>query len=114
MKTIKLNTVLNSASSRKDRSMRLSLETPELTTQERAEIMELQGINLDTYFKPLDAESDGIVTIDKDVNTKSQAQRFRSILFLLWKQNGASGEFHDYYRTEYEKIINHYKSKIED
>jgi len=114
MKTIKLNTVLNSASSRKDRSMRLSLETPELTTTERAEIMELQGINLDTYLKPLDTEPEGIVTIDADINVKSQSQRFRSVLFLLWKQNGANGDFQDFYRNEYEKIISHYKLKIEE
>ena len=61
------------------------------------EIKELDEIELDLYDTP-----------------KTQSQRLRNTMFLIWKQEGEKGEFKDYYKAETEKIITHYKNKIHD
>ena len=43
---------------------------------------------------------------------KSPSQRLRSVLYVLFEQQGQKGEFQDYYRTQIEKIIDHLKSKL--
>jgi hypothetical protein len=58
---------------------------------------ELDKIELDLYDKK-----------------KTQSQRLRAVLYKLYKQEGGQGEFKDYYKVKTEKIIEHFKSRIED
>ena len=45
---------------------------------------------------------------------KTPSKRFRAVLFVNWKQNNKGyEEFKDFYSHEMEKIITHYKSKLE-
>lgn len=114
MKAIRFNGEISSITAKKDRSVGLRLNTPELTATEKADLMELQGINIDVFFKPLDTAPDDILTIDKDLNAKSSSRRLRAVLFILWKQLGEDGDFNGYYQMVMEKIINHFKEKLED
>lgn len=50
---------------------------------------------------------------DAMTSTKTQAQRLRATLFVLWKQRGANGDFEAYYRTQLERIIESVKDKLE-
>lgn len=43
---------------------------------------------------------------------KSQSQRMRNVLFVLWKQQGEVGDFKDFYHQKTEQIIEHFKSKL--
>ena len=54
MKAIKTDSVITSIMSLQDRSLSLTVHTPELTAKQRAYFMELQGLNLDTLFDPKD------------------------------------------------------------
>jgi len=51
-------------------------------------------------------------------NYKSPSKRFRDVLWRLLEQKlrrkPSEEEFAEYYKKEYEKIINHYKDKFED
>ena len=51
-------------------------------------------------------------------NYKSPSKRFRDVLWRLLEQRlgrkPSEEEFAEYYKKEYEKIINHYKDKFED
>jgi len=51
-------------------------------------------------------------------NYKSPSKRFRDVLWRLLEQRlgrkPSEEEFADYYKREYEKIIEHYKDKFED
>lgn len=114
MKNISTTAVLEGVRSRKDGSLGLSVSTPELTPQEKALFMELQGINLELTIKPLDEKVKvEDYKIDKDLESKSQSQRIRSVLFILWKQDPEGMEFEDYYKRRTEKIIEWLKSKID-
>lgn len=114
MKTLKFNAVITGIRSKVDRSLGLTIGTPELSSIEKTEIMNLQGINIDITLTPLDTLSTEIITIKKDMESKSQAQRIRSILFLLWKQEGEPDTFDIYYYQKTEKYIEMLKSKLED
>lgn len=114
MKAIRFNGEISSITAKKDRSVGLRLNTPELTATVKAELMELQGINIDVFIKPLDTAPDDIVTVDTDLNAKSSSQRLRGVLFVLWKQLGEKEDFNNYYQGVMEKIINHFKEKLED
>lgn len=112
MKAISSQTIINSIRSRKDGSLGFSAETPELTVEEKIAFMNLQGQVLETIFKPLE-DAEDVITVDKDVERKTQSQRMRSVIFLLWKKQGEQGEFSDYYHQQTEKIINKIKSMLD-
>ena len=45
---------------------------------------------------------------------KSPSQRFRAVLFLVNKSHGGTDEsFEQFYATELEKLIEHYKKKLD-
>lgn len=114
MKTIFTQAIITGVRSKVDRSLGLTIATPELSTQEKALFMEMQGLNTEMTIKPLEEKTEGIEKIDKDVNTKTQSQRLRVVLFVYWKQLGEKETFEDFYRTQTEKMIDHWKSKLED
>jgi hypothetical protein len=113
MKSITTNAILEGVRSRKDGSLGLTVSTPELTPQEKALFMELQGINLELIMKPLDDVKVEDYKINKDLESKTQSQRLRAVLFILWKQDPEGREFEDYYKLHTEKIIEWLKAKID-
>lgn len=113
MKTINLNVIINGVRAKVDRSLGLSLSTPELSPAEKAYFMELQGVNLDATFKPVDEPQTEPVKIDKEISQKTPSQRFRGVLFVVWKELGCKEDFETFYKSEYEKIIGYYKKKLE-
>lgn len=112
MKAIHLKTIITSIRSRADRSLGLSVTTPELTVEEVAEFMRLQGMECDTLFNPLTNEEPP-VEIKSEVQQKTQGQRLRSVLFILWDQRGRKGTFEDFYRDRMEEMINVIKEKLD-
>jgi len=114
-----LSTVLENITSRKDRSWKLTFGTQELLPDQ------VKGLSLalDKFIylalKVEDFKSEEIKLLDEakaeyDDTSKSQAQRIRSVLFILWKQgNGGYEDFELYYKHHTEKIIEHLKSKID-
>lgn len=123
MKTIQVEAIITGIRSKVDRSLGISISTPELSTNEKALFMELQGINSRLTIEPLDDKSEGVEKIDREIETKSSSQRLRAVLFVLYKQqgeanklgNGVNGEikFEEFYKNYMEKFIDHIKTKLE-
>ena len=114
MRSISLKVVITGIRAKVDRSLGLTIATPELSTKEKALFMELQGVNCEMIVKPLEGKAEN-VTIDKDVNQKSQSQRIKNVLYLLWKQKPEGfEEFLPYYKHKTDKVMDHYKTLIED
>ena len=114
MKTIKTHAIITGLRSKVDRSLGLTIATPELSPAEKAEFMTLQGINVDLTIKPLDKEPTETYEVKKEMGSKTQGQRIRAIIYLLWKQEGEKGDLDTYYREKTEKYINFLKEKIEE
>lgn len=114
MKTIKFNGVITGLTSRADRSLRLSVSTPELSATERAMFMEYQNINSDITVVPIDDVADEeIMAVDKPHDSKSPSQRLRAVLYVLWKQKGKKGDFARFYEVSMEAAINKVKDQLE-
>ena len=104
---------------RKDRSVTLRFITQEKTSQEIMNIdamLDRYGI---LYFRGEEKmntdEVEELDNIDLDLydEPKSQSQRLRSVLFILWKQEGGEGDFKKFYKQKTEEIIQHFKNKLE-
>jgi hypothetical protein len=64
---------------------------------------------------PHDEDQVEEIVVDKDLEQKSQSQRIRSVLFILWKQNPEEMSWEEeYYRAKTERYIEWLKTKIEE
>ena len=110
--------VLDRFSRRKDRTASITFITQEKTSAEIAEIdaaLDQFGV---LYFRGEEKmntdEVEELDNIDIDVydEPKSQSQRLRNVLYILWKQGGESGDFKKFYKQKTEEIIQHFKNKL--
>lgn len=99
---------------KQDRSWKLVFETRELAGDEvkiLADNFQGEGWLL---FKP-----NGNITQaeipegDANAGLKSQSQRLRAVIMVLWKQQGSKGDPNAFYATYMEKLIEYVKSKLE-
>lgn len=103
---------------RKDRSMSLRFLTQEKTSAEVMQIDELCDAFGILYFREVERlnqdEIEELDAVDLDVydQPKSQSQRLRNVLYKLWAQDKV-GDFKEFYRRETERIIEHYKGKLD-
>lgn len=104
---------------RKDKSVSLRFLTGEKSSQEIANIDQLCDMFGYLYFKAEQTltpeEVKELDDLDTDLfdNPKTQSQRIRGVLFRVWEESGRIGDFKDFYRYETERIINHYKTKLQ-
>lgn len=112
MKSLRTNVSISRISSRVDGSLGIGLQTPELTPTEKTLFMELHGVNCSMVLTPIDTPSVPEVKIDKDVASKSDSERLRAVLFLIWKQEGEKGEFKDFYHSKMESLIEKLKERL--
>ena len=112
--------VLDGYQRRKDRTVSLRFITQEKTSSEVMEIDEaLQQYGVLYFRGEENMNSDEVEELDKielDLydEPKTQSQRLRNVLFILWKQKESKGEFKKFYKQKTEEIIQHFKNKIED
>lgn len=116
--TMKINlpVTLNPISRRKDKSVKLSFETRELQSDEILTLMSLEGSEM---WACLATNEDEIEVPEEraEVEGKTQAQRIRAVLYILYKQDTERGKFvgtfESYYQEKTEKYIEHLKQKID-
>jgi len=103
---------------RKDRTVSVRFITQEKTSGEVMEIDQLIDTFGILYFRGQETlnrdEVDELDAIELDLydEPKSQSQRLRNVLYKIWTQN-ETGEFRDFYKHETERIIQHYKNKLD-
>ena len=103
---------------RKDRTVSVRFITQEKTSGEVMEIDQLIDTFGILYFRGQETlnrdEVDELDAIELDLydEPKSQSQRLRNVLYKIWMQNEV-GEFRDFYKHETERIIQHYKNKLD-
>lgn len=112
-KPLSFKGVLSSLSSRVDRSLSLHIKTTALDSSEKALFMELQQEPLDIKFSPQDAPHIPPEVINGQIRVKTQAERIRGVLYVLWEQQyKPKVGFEDFYKAKTEQIIEFYKSKL--
>lgn len=110
--------ILDGYQRRKDKSVSLRFITQEKTSGEIADIDRLVDTFGIVYFRGQERinqdEVDELDAVELDLydQPKSQSQRLRNVLFKVWKQD-EQGEFKEFYKHETERIIQHYKNKLD-
>ena len=103
----------------KDRTLKLIFETGEPTPDQMAGVMySLQKAGYIAFnpdaFKQKEKDMLGSMKVDYDDVGKSKAQRLRAVLFRNWEQaNGGYDVFDDYYNANMERMITHWKNKLD-
>jgi len=119
MKTFQLPSILDSYRSLKDRTLKLTFETSELTPEQMANIH--YGLNKAGFlafapdpFTTQELEEIDSLKVEYDDTGKPPSQRLRAVLYRCWEQKKEGYEaFHDYYNVKMEKLINHFKNKLD-
>ena len=113
MKQITLSqAVIDTIRSKKDGSLGLTVSTPELNVAQKTLFFELQGVVVNLNITPIEVNAPE-EKINKDLNQKSQSSRLRNVLFVLWNQGTKEVDFETFYTKQMEKLIEHYKSKLD-
>jgi hypothetical protein len=118
MKTFQLPAQLEGYRSLKDRTLKLSFETNELTPEQMADIH--YSLNKVGYlaFAPDPFTTKEINDLDSlkveyDDTGKTVSQRLRAVLYRLWEQgNEGYKDFNMYYAFKMEGFITHLKTKL--
>jgi hypothetical protein len=113
MKKIMTPAQITAITAKVDGSVRLSITTPELTPEEKVEIMKLQNININAYFIPTEEPEVEKIKIKGEIGQKTPSQRMRSVIYKLWIQDGSPETADIYYAKRMEKILDLLKQQIE-
>lgn len=116
MMKVTLPVILSKVSSRKDRSYSLTFETRELSGESAVMLMDNLLSEGFLLYSPNDdiTEKDIPETkADALLGKKSQAQRIRNTIFVMWADRGKQGSFDDYYNSITERILDQLKEKLE-
>ena len=113
-----LATIIEGIASRKDKTMRITIGTQELTPFQASEVFSMSqqlcyvAIKKEN-FNPSEISSIETLKADYD-NAKTPSQRLRGILFRNYEQESEGyKDFTTYYQAKIEKICEHYKSKLQ-
>ncbi len=118
MKAIVVNAIINSFSTRVDKSLGFRGVTPELNDSEAVALMGMRGINLRLLLEPCDYATDGKLEVKGVLDQKPASQRLRAVLFVLWKQLTAKGKieapnFDYWYAEQMNRLIEDFKSQLD-
>lgn len=103
---------------RKDKTIKLTIGTQELTPSEAAKMFYLNQQFCYMALKPepfTRDEVDMVESMKADLDSaKTPSQRLRSVLFRNYEQdNKGYKDFNTYYIGEMDRICEHYKSKLD-
>jgi hypothetical protein len=108
---------LNPISRRKDRSVKLSYETRELTPSETMSLMALEGAEGWLIFAPTEHEASAqeIPDAKPELGQKTAAERLRAVIYVHYKQAVEDGKYvglaETFYQEQMSKVIEGYKLK---
>jgi hypothetical protein len=106
-------------STRKDKTIRLTIGTQELSPAKAAEILSLNQTFAYMAIKPepfMKEETDLLASIKTDMdNLKTPAQRMRGVLYRIYEVNqDGYNSFAEYYNFRMEQIIERLKKELSD
>lgn len=114
-----LESTVDGISSRVDGTVTIKISTQELDSSKAGELFSLRGkfikcLLSDSNITKLEEELVDSTQLVGSKKNKSQASRLRAVLFRINEQNGGDDtSFEVFYKNETEKLIDHYKKKLD-
>ena len=109
--------MVDSLATKKDGSVKITLETQETTPQAMTSLFSLRQQLAWAVIAPelQDIEEADIPQEkpDPSIGTKTPAQRLRAVMYVFWEQKGKQGDFESFYRVQMEKVIETVKENLE-
>ena len=105
--------IVTRISSMVDGGLSIGLHTKELSAEEKAKIMDFHNQAGWLLFKENEVEEKEIPTQQAEFGIKTPSQRLRSVLYVLWEQKGAPGDFDVFYRSRMEQFIDDIKAQLQ-
>lgn len=114
---ILLPCLVESITTRKDHTVKITLGTQELSQGKAGELFALMNKIAAVYISPKDdidqKEMNQVDKIDPEFQGKTQSQRIRNTLYILYTQDSEGHkDFEGFYRNKTELYIEHLKTKI--
>lgn len=114
-----INAVVEGLATRQDGTLKLTLGTNELEPNQAGDLFQLRGKFVKVLLSDTNITNAEALIIDGETmqdgkKIKSSAKRLRSVLFLVHEQANSTMTFEDWYKTEMERLIEHYKKKLDD
>jgi hypothetical protein len=108
---------IENVTTRKDRTLKLTIGTQELAPDKTAFLFSMAHNVIALYISPKETvsqkEIDQVDQLDPEFGGKTQSQRIRNVLYKLFEQNKEGfKDFDTYYHSKTEMYIEHLKSKI--
>lgn len=112
---LELEVLIAGLMSKKDGSIKITLETRELPATTAAQLFGYRNREAWCVIAPSEAKEVVIPDEKPDpaLGSKTPAQRLRNVLYVFWEQRGSKGNFDDFYKTQMEKLIEQVKEKLE-
>jgi hypothetical protein len=118
MKGLLIPAYVENITTRKDKSVKITLGTQEISQGSAGEIFSMLNNLVVAYISPKQIDQKEIDQVDKldpELGGKTPSQRIRNVMFILWTQdNEGHKEFDTYYRAKAEIIIDNLKARIND
>jgi hypothetical protein len=114
---IQVPVLISSLATKVDGSIKISLETQELNSQDSAKLFDLRGQMAYAIISPNEVDEKDVKLpnerADPAMGTKTQSQRLRAVLYRLWEQSKGGTDFESFYRVRMEQIIDQLKAKLD-
>lgn len=108
---------LNPISRRKDKSVKLSFETRELTSDEVLTLMSLEGAEMWLALSPNQETIPELPKERAEVDSKTPSERLHAIMYVWFKQLSERGKyvgtFENFRKEKLESFIEIIKSKLD-
>jgi hypothetical protein len=115
---IQLPVLITSLATKVDGSIKISIETRELSGNDAAKLFELRGAEGWAIIAANRLSEEDVKLpnekADPAVGTKTPSQRLRAVLYRLWQQSGGGVDFESFYRIKLEAIIDQVKGRLHD
>ena len=108
---------IESIATRKDKTLKVTIGTQELNPAQASDVFSLNqqfcyiGMKIEPFTQ---SEEVLIAGLKSEINQKTPSQRLRSLLYVYYEQdNKGYKDFGTFYAAEMERIIEHFKTKID-
>ena len=113
-----ISATVEGISTRQDGTVSIKIGSQELDSSHAANLFEFRNKFVKVLISDngITAPEEALINETKlqdGRKIKTKSARLRATLFRVWEANGMEGEFDAYYNTELEKLIDHYKKKLE-
>ncbi len=101
---------------RKDRCGTLKFTSARELTKDEREVLLEAGVNDELgwlLWSPNKLQVDDLPSEPATDDNKTPSKRLRSVLFILWKQEGSRGTYENFYQEKMGKLIDMIKVKLD-